>query len=85
MPRYNNSPVQPEKIQLIYDLLNDPIVKDAWRRFVMLGQPQHGSNGTIYKEREKAFTEYATARDKFLGLPPLIVPSVQGTHNRYRF
>ena len=83
--RFNDAPVSPEKINLIINLLNDPEVNLLWREFVMLGQPVVDSHKSLLKQREEAFQRYAKARDKFLGLPPLVIEPVQGTQSRYRF
>lgn len=83
-PRYNTAPVPREKIQLIQDMLNDPTVGELWQIYIQMGQPQNGASSALLKAREKAWNHYCIARDKFLGLPPLVVPSMQGTINRYR-
>lgn len=77
--KYNNSPVQKEKIELITNMLQSQPVNMLWLEFVNLGQ----SNGTP-KEREDAFIRYAKARDLYLGLKPLNSDTTQGTNNRYR-
>lgn len=77
--RYNNAPVPELKIKMIEELLQSHPVNEMWLKFVKLGN----SSGN-WKEREKAFGEYCIYRDLFLGLPPLIVPSVQGSHTRFR-
>ena len=84
MPRYNDAPVSPEKIQMINDLLNDPIVGQLWKEYVLTGQPAVDSHRALIKTREEAFQRYAIARDKYLGLPPLKIQGVQGTHAKYR-
>ena len=73
--KLKNNPVQPEKIQLIHDLLNSYPVNELWLEYVRLGM-----YGGTYKEREKAWNEYCVFRDKYLGLPPLSVPSIQQTY-----
>jgi len=81
MARFNTAPVQPEKIQLIKDLLNDAIVGDYYHQWLRL----KSSNAHI-QIINKAFTEYAIARDRWLGLPPLVIQGIQGTNRtRARF
>ena len=82
--KLTNAPVTPEKIEIIQNMLNDPIVGELWREFVMLGQPQVETAKSLLKKRENAFALYAAARDAFLGLPPLTIQPVQGTHQRFR-
>jgi hypothetical protein len=77
--RFDSAPVSELKIQMINDLLQSHPVNELWLKFVNLGN----SSGN-YKEREKVFGEYCIYRDLFLGLPPLNVPSVQGSHTKFR-
>lgn len=67
MIRYNAAPVDPLKIQLIQDMLSSPLVNALWLEFVHLGNVP----GVRCELREKAFDNYATARDLYLGLPSL--------------
>lgn len=85
MYRYNTQTVPQDRIDMINEMLNDPIVGEAWSQFVKLGQPHNQglSMGQI-KARDKAWIEYCVVRDQYLKLPPLSVPYVQGTQNRYR-
>jgi hypothetical protein len=69
MARFNDAPVTPEKIQLIHDLLSDPIVGEAWKQYTSLTQAQVGSSNTLIKARFKAWHNYVLLRDQFLGLP----------------
>lgn len=78
MSRYNNSPVDPLKIQLVHDMLSSPLVNALWLEFVHLGTVPNVN----YKLRDKAFNNYATARDAFLGLKPLVITPIQGSHKR---
>ena len=64
MHKFNTAPVDPLKIQLIQDMLSSPLVNALWLEFVHLGSIP----GVRYELREKAFNNYATARDAFLGL-----------------
>ena len=66
MSRYDKTPVQPEKIQLIHELLNDMVVGDYYRQWLRL----KAANAHV-QLINRAFQEYAIARDKWLGLPPL--------------
>jgi hypothetical protein len=75
--RYDTSPVHPEKINLIKNMLNDPIINELWLKFIHLG-----SIKASYKERERVFQEYCHFRDLYLGLPPLIITPIQGTHRK---
>lgn len=75
--RFNDDHVAIEKINLIKNLLSDPVVGECWNRFVRLGE----INATP-KEREIAFQEYCHFRDQFLGLPPLVITPIQGTHRK---
>lgn len=83
--RFNTAPVPPERIEQIQTMLNDPIVGEAWNIFIKLGQPHNEilSMNQI-KARDKAWAAYCVVRDQYLKLPPLSVPYVQGTQNRYR-
>lgn len=84
MKKYTNEPVSPEKIKFIHSVLNEPEVKEAWKRFIDLGQPYQSAPAKVYQERQRAFDAYCKARDAFLGLPPLKLIGVQQTHARYR-
>lgn len=84
MPRYNDAPVSPEKIKLINEMLNDPVVGQLWKEYTMLGQPEQQSANSLIKKRVDTFHAYAVARDAYLGLPPLTIKPIQGTHQRYR-
>lgn len=77
LKKYNDDHVPAEKIKLINDLLSDPIVNETWCRYVRLGE----INASV-SEREKAFQEYCHFRDLFLGLPPLKITPIQGTHRK---
>ena len=76
----------PEKrIQIINTMLADPIVSEAWSVFIRLGQPNNAQlSMNQIKARDKAWGEYCKVRDEYLKLPPLSVPYMQGTQNRYR-
>lgn len=83
--RFNTQPVPPEKIDQINAMLKDPIVGEAWSYFVALGQPHNQTlSMNQIKARDKAWIQYCIVRDQYLKLPPLSVPYVQGTQNRYR-
>jgi hypothetical protein len=83
--RFNTQPVPQDKIDTINNMLQDPIVGEAWDIFVSLGQPHNQMlSMNQIRAREKAWQEYCVVRDKYLNLPPLSVPYVQGTQNRYR-
>lgn len=71
IPRYNNTPISPEKINLIHELMNDPEVKEAWRVYTMLNQATSVNDRALLKARYTAWHHYVLARDKFLGLPTL--------------
>lgn len=77
--RFNDAPVPELKIKMINDLLQSKFVNESWLKFVYLG-----NHGGTFKERDKAFNEYCYFRDLQLGLPPLIVPHVQGSHSVFR-
>ena len=81
MGRFNDAPVTKEKIQLITDLLNDPTVNYYWLKFINMPT---GLDFKLIKARWMAFQEYTFYRDKFLGLKPLKIEAVQGTHKRYQ-
>lgn len=57
--------VDQQKINLVESILTDPIVGPLWEKYLSL---QHKS----LMQREIAWNEYCVARDKFLGLPPLV-------------
>jgi hypothetical protein len=85
LPKYNTAPVPEEKIQKIQEMLNDPIVGEAWKQFVNLGGELHGTmTMNQINAREIAWNEYVRLRDDYLKLPPLSIPAMQGTHLRYR-
>lgn len=69
--------VDPNKIALIQGMLSSPAVKPFYDSWVALGNANASA-----KLREDAFTLYAQARDMFLGLPPLKIIGVQGSHNK---
>lgn len=69
MARYNDAPVSPEKIQLITDMLNDPIVGEAWNQYQSLTAATSGASVSLIKARFKAWHNYVLLRDQFLGLP----------------
>lgn len=73
-------PVHPEKIKLIQNLLNDPIVKECWDRYVNLGVLN-----ASFVQREKAFQEYCHFRDLYLGLPPVKLEGIQGTNKERKY
>lgn len=77
MKKFDAAPVSDLKIQLIKDLLNNPVVNELWLQFIHLGN--HGGSA---KEREKVFQEYAHFRDMFLGLPALKLQPIQSEHRR---
>lgn len=81
MPRFNDAPVTKEKIQLITDLLNSPVVNELYLKFASMPT---SIDFKLIKQREDAFQAYAIARDEFLGLKPLKIEAVQGTHKRYQ-
>lgn len=78
MSRYNNSPVDPLKIQLIHDLLSSYPVNELWLKYVAMG-----NNGATVKQREDQFAEYCHYRDLYLGLPPVKIQGVQSTNRGY--
>jgi hypothetical protein len=85
LPKFNTQPVPEERIAKIQEMLNDPIVGEAWHQFVNLGQPHnHMLSISQIKLRDKAWAEYARLRDEYLKLPPLSIPIMQGTQARYR-
>lgn len=82
--KLNYDLVHPEKVKLIESMLADPIVNELWLKFVNLGLP-NPSNTALIKAREIAWNEYCYFRDQYLGLPPLVVPHIQGTNRRNLF
>lgn len=72
--------LHPEKINLVKNMLNDPIVNELWLKFIHLGNIKAN-----YKEREVAFQEYCHFRDKYLGLPPLRIEGIQGTNRERKY
>lgn len=83
MLRFNTAPVPEERIEMITKLLNDPLVGEAWLAYTTLGQMASPTVSFI-NARDKAWREYARLRDEYLKLPPLVIPIMQGTQNRYR-
>lgn len=77
MKKFDNSPVQPLKIQMIKDLLDSQPVNDLWCEFIRLG-----NHGGTSKQREDMFQRYADARDAFLGLPRLKITPIQAERKR---
>jgi hypothetical protein len=77
MAKYNDSPVHPEKIKMINEMLQTEPINELWLKFVNLGN----YGGTV-KEREKAFQEYCHFRDLHLGLKPLVIVPIHSEHKR---
>jgi hypothetical protein len=78
-PRYNNAPVPELKIKMINDMLQSKLVNETYLKLKHLRD-----YGGTHKEIEIAWKEYCHFRDLHLGLPPLVVPSVQGSHSVFR-
>lgn len=79
MSKFDNSPVQPLKIQMINDILSHPTVSyyyHEWLRLKQIAAP--------LKDIDTAFRTYAKHRDIVGGLAPLVaIPDTQSTNKRY--
>ena len=67
MAKYDSLPVHPEKIKMIHNMLHTQPVNELWLHVIKLS-----ANGGSQREKEISFKAYADARDKHLGLKPLI-------------
>lgn len=81
--RFNTTPVPPEKIKLIHDLMNDPQVKATYKIWTMMQSANNQGDRSLIKARFKAWHEYVLARDAFLGLPTHNTNFLERMSNNY--